>query len=159
MQLETSSSSSSSSSPSLFAAVDQVLGIEHALQINKQTKARINQSHLLLFRSITRPIIIIRFPLIYLGTSQNRVLGGIVGMVLGGDLQHRRNGSGVRVNDVTDQLGQVLVDQDDVDVVALDEPLEAVLQLAHGRVCKSIGNLIFVPPKDFLRSGATVLRH
>lgn len=77
-------------------------------------------------------------------------------MVLGGDLQHRRNGRGVRVNDVTDQLGQVLVDQDDVDVVALDEPLEAVLQLAHGRVCKSIGNLIFVPSKDFLQSGSTI---
>lgn len=70
-----------------------------------------------------------------LGTAQNGVLGRVVRVVLGGDLQHRGNGSGVRVDNVTDQLGQVLVDQDDVDVVALNEPLEAVLQLAHGRVC------------------------
>lgn len=70
----------------------------------------------------------------YLGTAQNGILGGVVGMVLGRDLEHRGKGSGVRVDDVTDQLGQVLVDQDDVNVIPLDEPLEAVLQLAHGRV-------------------------
>jgi len=40
----------------------------------------------------------------------------------------------VGVNHVTDELGTVLVDQDDVDVVPLEEPLEAVLQLADGRV-------------------------
>lgn len=74
-----------------------------------------------------------------LGATQNRVLGRVVGMVLGGNLQDSWNGSGVRVNDVTDQLSQVLVDQDDVDVITLDESLEAVLQLAHGRVWKGKG--------------------
>lgn len=75
-------------------------------------------------------------PITHLGTTQDRVLGSVIRMILGGDLQNSGNGSGVRVNHVTDQLSQVLVDQDDVDVIPLDEPLEAVLQLAHGRVWK-----------------------
>lgn len=48
-------------------------------------------------------------------------------MILGRDLQHSGQGRSVRINDVTDHLGQVLVNQDDVDVVALDETLEAIL--------------------------------
>lgn len=70
----------------------------------------------------------------HLGTPQNGILGRVVRMVLGRDLEHSRNGSSVRVNDVPDQLGKVLVDQDDVDVVPFDESLEAVLNLADGSV-------------------------
>lgn len=40
----------------------------------------------------------------------------------------------MRIDDMTNQLGQVLIDQNDVDVVSLEEALEAVLDLAHGRV-------------------------
>ena len=38
-------------------------------------------------------------------------------MLLGGDLQHCRDGLHVSVNGVTDHLGNELVDQDDADVV------------------------------------------
>lgn len=55
-------------------------------------------------------------------------------MILGRDLQHGRRRRRVRVNHVTNHLGVVLVDQDDVDVVALQETLEAVLNLADGGV-------------------------
>lgn len=55
-------------------------------------------------------------------------------MILGRDLQHRWNGDRVSVDDVTEQLGEVLVDQDDVDVVTFDESLEAIFNLAHGSV-------------------------
>lgn len=34
------------------------------------------------------------------------------------------------VNHMSDQLSHILVDQDDVNVVAFDEPLEAVFDLA-----------------------------
>lgn len=58
-------------------------------------------------------------------------------MVLGGDLQHGRRRRSVRIDHVTDHFRVVLVDQDDVDVVALDETLEAILDLADGGVYKS----------------------
>lgn len=65
-----------------------------------------------------------------LGASQNRVLGGVVRVVFGWDLQNGWDRGGVRVNHVTDELSIVLIDENDVDVVALQETLEAVFQLA-----------------------------
>lgn len=65
-----------------------------------------------------------------LSTSQDRVLSGIVRVVFGWDLQNCWNGGGVRVDHVTDELSIVLIDENDVDVVALQETLEAVFQLA-----------------------------
>lgn len=59
-------------------------------------------------------------------------------MVLRRDLQDGGNWRRVSIDNVSDQLGQVLVDQNDVDVVALDEPLETVLDFTHGRVWKVI---------------------
>ena len=38
------------------------------------------------------------------------------------------------VDGVADQFGHILVDEDDVDVVALDELLEAVLDVGNGSV-------------------------
>ena len=55
-------------------------------------------------------------------------------MVLGRDLQDGRGRSGVTVDGVADQFGHILVDEDDVDVVALDELLEAVLDVGYGSV-------------------------
>lgn len=65
-----------------------------------------------------------------LSTSQDRVLGGVVRVVFGWDLQNCWDRCGVRVNHVTDELSIVLVDKNDVDVIALQETLEAVFQLA-----------------------------
>lgn len=72
----------------------------------------------------------------YLSTSQDRVLGRVVRVVLGGNLQHGRGRRSVRIDHVTDHFRVVLVDQDDVDVVTLDEALEAILDLADGSVCR-----------------------
>lgn len=65
-----------------------------------------------------------------LSTSQDRVLRGVVRVVFGWDLQNCWDGGGVRVNHVTDEFSVVLIDKNDVDVVALQETLEAVFQLA-----------------------------
>lgn len=65
-----------------------------------------------------------------LGTSQDRVLSSVIRVVFGWNLQNGWDWSGVRVNHVTDEFSVVLVDKDDVDVVALQETLEAVFQLA-----------------------------
>lgn len=56
-----------------------------------------------------------------LSPPQDGVLGGIVGMLFGRDLQHGRDGLHVRVNGVTDHLGNELVDQDDANVVPRQE--------------------------------------
>lgn len=65
-----------------------------------------------------------------LSTSQDRVLGGVVRVVFGWDLQNCWDGGGVRINHMTDEFSIVLVDKNDVDVIALQETLEAVFQLA-----------------------------
>lgn len=57
-------------------------------------------------------------------------------MVLGRDLEHCWDGGSVAVNHMTDQLSYILVDQDNVNVVTLDEPLEAVFDLADGSICR-----------------------
>jgi len=59
-----------------------------------------------------------------LGAAQDGVLGGVVGVLLGGDLQDRRDGAHVAVDGVADQLGDELVDQDDADVTAAQEAPE-----------------------------------
>lgn len=55
-------------------------------------------------------------------------------MVLGRNLQHGRQRRGVRIDHVTNQLGVVLINQNDVDVIALQETLEAVLDLTDRRI-------------------------
>lgn len=56
-------------------------------------------------------------------------------MVLGWNLQDSRNWSGVRVDDVTDELSQVLVDQNDVNVITLHETFEAIFDLTDSGIC------------------------
>lgn len=70
----------------------------------------------------------------YLSATQNRIFAGVIRMVLRRNLKYSWHGGSVWVNDVPDKLGYILVDQDDVDVVALHEPLETVLDLAHWSV-------------------------
>lgn len=65
------------------------------------------------------------------GAAQHRVLGGVVGVLLGGDLQHGRQRARVRLDDVPDQLGDALVDQDDADVLPAQEAPEGLLDLGH----------------------------
>ena len=55
-------------------------------------------------------------------------------MILWRNLKDRRNRESVSVDGVPDQLGNVLINEDDVDVVALDELLEAILDVGHGRI-------------------------
>lgn len=55
-------------------------------------------------------------------------------MVFGWDLQHSWDGRCVGIDHVTDELCVVLIDQDDVDVVAFQEALEAIFQLADWRI-------------------------
>lgn len=59
-----------------------------------------------------------------LGAAQNGILGCIVWMLFGWDLQHSWNGLHVGVNGVTDHLCYELVDQDDADVVSRQEAPE-----------------------------------
>lgn len=59
-------------------------------------------------------------------------------MILGGNLQHGWRWRSVRIDHVTDHFRVVLVDQDDVDVVTLDEALEAILDLADGGVWRLV---------------------
>lgn len=56
-----------------------------------------------------------------LGAPQDGVLGSVVGMFLGRDLQHCRDGLHVGVDGVTDHFGDELVDEDDADVIASQE--------------------------------------
>lgn len=55
-------------------------------------------------------------------------------MVLGRNLQHGRKRRCVRIDNVTNQLGVVLIDENNVDVVAFQEALEAIFNLTDGRV-------------------------
>lgn len=66
-----------------------------------------------------------------LGTTQDGVLASIIRMILGWDLKYCRHWSGVTVNHMSDHLGDVLVDQDDVNVITLHKSSEAFLNLAH----------------------------
>lgn len=56
-----------------------------------------------------------------LGPAQDRVLGRVVRMLFGRDLQDGRDRLHVSVNGVTDHLSNELVDQDDADVVTRQE--------------------------------------
>lgn len=56
-----------------------------------------------------------------LGPAQDGVLGRVVGVLLGRDLQHGGDGLHVRVDGVADHLSDELVDQDDADVTASQE--------------------------------------
>lgn len=56
-----------------------------------------------------------------LGPAQDGVLGRIVWMFFGWDLQDSGDGLHVSVDGVTDHLGDELVDQDDADVVTSQE--------------------------------------
>lgn len=51
------------------------------------------------------------------GPAQDGVLGSIIGVLLGWDLQHGRNGALVGIERVPHHLCDVLVDEDDADVV------------------------------------------
>lgn len=65
-----------------------------------------------------------------LSTTEDGVLASIIGVVLRGDLEHGRHGHDVAVDGVPDELRHILVDQDDVDVIALDEAPEAFFDFA-----------------------------
>lgn len=52
-----------------------------------------------------------------LGPAQDGVLGRVVRMLFGRDLQHGRDRLHVGVDGMTDHLGDELVNQDDADVV------------------------------------------
>lgn len=56
-----------------------------------------------------------------LGAAQDGVLGRVVRMLFGRDLQHGRDGLHVGVDGVTDHLCDELVNQDDADVVTRQE--------------------------------------
>lgn len=56
-----------------------------------------------------------------LGPAQDGVLGRVVRMLFGRDLQDRRDGLHVGVDGVADHLGDELVNQDDADVVTGQE--------------------------------------
>lgn len=61
-----------------------------------------------------------------LGPAQDGVLRGVVRVLLGRDLQHRRDGLHVAVDGVADHLSDELVDEDDADVITGQEaPVEA----------------------------------
>lgn len=75
----------------------------------------------------------------YPSTTKDRILAGIVRMILGRDLEHGWQRWSVRVNHMTNQFGVVLVDQNDVDIVTLQETLETILDFTDGSVC-----LIFI---------------
>lgn len=55
------------------------------------------------------------------GPAQDGVLGGVVGVLLGRDLQHSRDGALVGVQGVPHHLCDVLVDEDDADVVPVEK--------------------------------------
>ena len=57
----------------------------------------------------------------YLSPAQDGVFVGVVGAVLGGDLQDGRDRLQMGVDGVTDHLGDELIDQDDTDVVTSQE--------------------------------------
>lgn len=69
-----------------------------------------------------------------LGAAQNRIFRRIVRMILRRDLKNRWDWRCVRVDDVTNEFSVVLVDQDDVDVVAFQESLEAIFNFADRSV-------------------------
>jgi hypothetical protein len=54
------------------------------------------------------------------------------------------------VNDVTDQLSAVLIDENNVNVIALDESFEAVFNLTYSCICGLIKFLI-IDPVDKLK--------
>jgi len=56
-----------------------------------------------------------------LGAAQDGVLGRVVGMLFGRDLQYCRDRLHMRVDGVADHLSDELVDQDDADVVPCQE--------------------------------------
>jgi len=66
-----------------------------------------------------------------LSSAKDGVLVGVVGGVFARDLQDGGDRGAVGVNQVPDHLGDVLVDKDDVDVVALDEHLQSVLNVGN----------------------------
>lgn len=64
-------------------------------------------------------------------------------MVLGGYLEHSRDRRVVPINHMSDQLSNVLIDQDDVNVITLDETLEAIFDLTDWCVCKQYDDKIY----------------
>lgn len=69
-----------------------------------------------------------------LGATEDGILGGVIWMILRWDLKNSWERSSVRIDDVTDELGNVLIDKDDVDIVAFQEALEAIFDFANWRV-------------------------
>lgn len=68
------------------------------------------------------------------GAPENRILGGIVGMIFRRYLQHRRNRNDVGVEGRPNQFGDVLIDEDDGDIFAVEETFEALVDFADARV-------------------------
>ena len=68
------------------------------------------------------------------GPLQNRVLLWVVRLIFRWYLQHGGYRRVVRVDQMTNVLGHVLGDQDDVDIVALQERFENFLDLRRDRV-------------------------
>lgn len=55
-------------------------------------------------------------------------------MIFGGDFQYSRNGSIIVLQDMSDVVGDVLVDEDDTDIVSRGQSLEGLLNLWQLRV-------------------------
>lgn len=68
-----------------------------------------------------------------LGPAQDGVLGGIIGMLFGRDLQHGWDGLHVGVDGVANHLGDELVDQNDADVVPHQEAPDGLRRTLSGR--------------------------
>lgn len=69
-----------------------------------------------------------------LGALEDAVLVRVVAGALAGNLQHGGNGRRVGVNLGADQLGDVLLDEDDVNVAPFEEGLEGALDLLGARL-------------------------
>lgn len=70
-----------------------------------------------------------------LHAREQRVLAGVVGTVLGRNLQHGGNGLFMLADDVPDHVGDRLANQQHRDVVARGELLERRLDRLDGRLC------------------------
>ena len=65
-----------------------------------------------------------------LGASEDRILCCVVRVILWRDLEHSWDWGSVRIDNVTNKFSVVLVDQNDIDVIAFQETLEAILKFA-----------------------------
>ena len=71
-----------------------------------------------------------------LGTSQDGIFSCVIRVILWRDLENSWDWGSMRVDDVTNKFSVVLVDQNDIDVIALQESLEAIFKFADWSILK-----------------------